>query len=109
MSNISAIVESIAAVELNIHTLSRQGSDRLDFHDCSVWSIRSALETAYRAGAKAEHRRLRKAIRTLIASADTLIAAIDGTTGQFEPEVSALSTATTAAERAITTRQRRPT
>ena len=42
-----------------------------------------------------------KALKTLIQKADDLIAAIDGTTGQFEAEVSALSEATSAAEKVI--------
>ncbi len=42
-----------------------------------------------------------KALKTLIEKADDLIAAIDGTTGQFEAEVSALSEATSAAEKAM--------
>jgi hypothetical protein len=42
-----------------------------------------------------------KALKVLIDKADGLIAAIDGTTGQFEAEVSALSSATSAAEKAI--------
>jgi hypothetical protein len=40
-------------------------------------------------------------LRTLIEKADDLIAAIDGTTDQFEVEVSALSSATSAAEKAM--------
>ena len=42
-----------------------------------------------------------KALKNLIEKADDLIAAIDGTTGQFEAEVSALSEATSAAEKAM--------
>jgi len=42
-----------------------------------------------------------KTLKTLIQKADDLIAAIDGTTGQFEAEVSALSEATSAAEKAM--------
>ena len=42
-----------------------------------------------------------KALKALIEKADGLIAAIDGTTGQFEAEVSALSEATSTAEKAI--------
>ncbi len=42
-----------------------------------------------------------KALKALIEKADGLIAAIDGTTGQFEAEVSALSEATSAAEKAM--------
>jgi len=42
-----------------------------------------------------------KALKALIGKADDLIAAIEGTTDQFEAEVSALSEATSAAEKAI--------
>ena len=45
-----AIVE-VAAQHLNLDTLDERGSDRLDFHDVSVGSIRAALEAAYTAGA----------------------------------------------------------
>ena len=40
-----------------------------------------------------------EAIDTLISKADDLISAIDGTTGQFEAEVAALSEAASAAEK----------
>jgi hypothetical protein len=42
-----------------------------------------------------------KALKALIEKTDDLIAAIDGTTGQFEAEVSALSEATSTAEKAM--------
>ena len=42
-----------------------------------------------------------KALTALVEKADNLIAAIEGTTGQFEAEVSALSEATSAAEKAM--------
>ncbi len=45
-----AIVE-VAARHLNLDTLDEGGSDRLDFHELSVGSIRDALEAAYAAGA----------------------------------------------------------
>ena len=44
---------------------------------------------------------LMETTKTLIEKADDMIAAIDGTTGQFEPEVAALSTATSAAEKVL--------
>ena len=31
-------------------TLETRNSDSLDFHDCSVWGIKAALEEAFRAG-----------------------------------------------------------
>lgn len=45
-----AIVE-VALRHLGLNTLDERGSDRLDFHDLSVGSIRAALEAAYTAGA----------------------------------------------------------
>jgi hypothetical protein len=40
-------------------------------------------------------------IQTMIERADDLISAIDGATGQFEPEVAGLSAAASAAEKVI--------
>jgi hypothetical protein len=45
-------IAEIAARVLGISTLATQKSDRLDFHDLAVWSIREALEAAYEAGRK---------------------------------------------------------
>lgn len=36
-----------------IDTLETQRSDRLDFHDVAVWSLKAALEAAYQAGQQA--------------------------------------------------------
>jgi hypothetical protein len=38
---------------LDIETLETRKSDALDFHDLAVWTIRAALEAAYKAGAAA--------------------------------------------------------
>jgi hypothetical protein len=43
-------VREIARRHLKIDTLEVRGRDALDFHDCSVESIRAALEAAYTAG-----------------------------------------------------------
>jgi hypothetical protein len=40
----------IAKQHLFIETLDTQHSDQLDFHDVSVWGIKSALQAAYEAG-----------------------------------------------------------
>ncbi len=55
MSNPSQeqVIEQIALDHLFIQTLETQNSDRQDFHDVSVWAIKSALEAAYAAGALA--------------------------------------------------------
>ncbi len=46
-----ALLLEIATTHFHsIETLETQNSDRLDFHDVSVWSIRAALEAAFAAG-----------------------------------------------------------
>ena len=44
----------IAATILDLETLATRNSDRLDFHELSVWGIKAALEAAYAAGQKAK-------------------------------------------------------
>jgi hypothetical protein len=46
-------LEQIAKEHLFIETLETQNSDRLDFHDVSVWGVKAALEAAFEAGRKA--------------------------------------------------------
>lgn len=48
------IVEEIAKKHLFIDTLVSRNSDRLDFYDCGVASLRYALLAAYEAGLKAQ-------------------------------------------------------
>ena len=43
----------IARTALDIETLETQRSDRLDFHEVSVWGLKAALEAAYQAGQQA--------------------------------------------------------
>ena len=43
-------IAEIAAEELEIFTLESRGSDRLDFYDLSVITIKRALIAAYNAG-----------------------------------------------------------
>lgn len=43
----------IATKILDLETLDTRKSDRLDFHELSVWGIKKALEAAYAAGQKA--------------------------------------------------------
>ncbi|SUZ33858.1 hypothetical protein ROE7235_03633 [Roseibaca ekhonensis] len=45
-----ATLEDIAMQHLDIETLETQNSDRLDFHDVSVWSIKAALTESYERG-----------------------------------------------------------
>ena len=44
------ILLAIAKEHLFFETLETQYSDGLDFHDVSVWDVRSALEAAFEAG-----------------------------------------------------------
>jgi hypothetical protein len=46
-------LQKIALDHLFIETMETRHSDRLDFHDVSVWGIKSALEAAFEAGRKA--------------------------------------------------------
>lgn len=48
--DLNKLLEQIAKEHLFIETLETQHSDRLDFHDVSVWAVKSALEAAYAAG-----------------------------------------------------------
>ena len=57
MTNTSAnerdtALAGIAAQTMNIPTLDTPRSDRLDFYEVAVWSLREALERAYEAGRK---------------------------------------------------------
>ena len=44
------LVTAIAKKHLRIGTLKEQKSDRLDFHEVSVWELESALKEALRTG-----------------------------------------------------------
>lgn len=52
-NKLDALFTQIAQRHLNVDSLQTRNSDRLDFHDVSVWGIRSALEAAFEAGAQA--------------------------------------------------------
>ena len=43
-------LQKIATDHLFIETLETRNSDRLDFHDVSVWAVKAALQAAYEAG-----------------------------------------------------------
>jgi hypothetical protein len=43
-------LSEIATKNLDLETLDTRNSDRLDFHEISVWQIKKALEAAYAAG-----------------------------------------------------------
>jgi hypothetical protein len=52
MTHIHTTLARIARAMLGIETLETRSSDRLDFHEVSVASLRAALEAAYHAGAE---------------------------------------------------------
>lgn len=52
MTYIHTTLTRIARAMLGIETLETRGSDRLDFHEVSVASLRAALDAAYHAGAE---------------------------------------------------------
>ena len=53
MTDVNKIIADIASQQLRIETLETRNSDSLDFHDVSVWGLRTALLCAYEAGRKA--------------------------------------------------------
>ena len=53
MSQIDPLLTRIALDHLFVDTLETRKSDRLDFHEVSVWAIKSALEAAFKAGVEA--------------------------------------------------------
>ncbi|TQE98690.1 MAG: hypothetical protein FKY71_12480 [Spiribacter salinus] len=55
-----ALLAAIAREHLNIETLETRKSDSLDFHDCAVWCIESALQAAFEAGREAERKQHKK-------------------------------------------------
>jgi len=57
MTEADQIVTDIAQRKLKIDTLETRNSDHLDFHDVSVWNLRSALLCAYEAGRTSENRK----------------------------------------------------
>ena len=95
------LLSEIAAKELRITTLERRGRDCFDFHDVSVWSVEEALHQAYSKGKEYSRRSCEIAIKQLIATADDLIDAIEGSTDQFEPEAKRLQKAVARAERLL--------
>ena len=51
--DLNKLLAQIAKEHLFIETLETQHNDRLDFHDVSVWAVKSAMEAAYAAGIEA--------------------------------------------------------
>ena len=50
MNHLEQLLTQIAQQHLDVETLETRRSDRLDFHDLAVWSLKAALEAAYQAG-----------------------------------------------------------
>ncbi len=50
MKSPNQLITDIASKHLNIPMLRTRKSDRLDFHDVSVWAVRSALKAAFDEG-----------------------------------------------------------
>ena len=46
-------MQQIALDHLFIETLETRNSDRMDFHEVSVWGVKSALMASYEAGRQA--------------------------------------------------------
>jgi hypothetical protein len=59
MKRLNRILTKIAVTHLNIPTLQPQRSDRLDFHEVSVWAVRAALNAVFDAGCATETTRLK--------------------------------------------------
>jgi hypothetical protein len=53
MNELDQLLTAIAREHLGITTLDPRNADSLDFHDVSVWDVKSALLHAYQAGVKA--------------------------------------------------------
>jgi hypothetical protein len=45
-----ALLSKIALEHCSVETLQTRRSDQLDFHEVSVWVLKSALQAAYEAG-----------------------------------------------------------
>ena len=50
---LETLLQQIALDHLFIETLETRNSDRMDFHEVSVWGVKSALMAAYEAGLQA--------------------------------------------------------
>lgn len=53
MSKLDTTLTAIAQEQLGIPTLVVRNSDSLDFHEVSVWGVKTALTAAYNAGVDA--------------------------------------------------------
>ena len=53
---LETLFQQIALDHLFIETLETRNSDRMDFHEVSVWGVKSARMAAYEAGRQAAKR-----------------------------------------------------
>ena len=51
--DLETLLQQIALDHLFIDNLETRNSDRMDFHEVSVWGVKSALMAAYEAGRQA--------------------------------------------------------
>ena len=58
---LETLFQQIALDHLFIETLETRNSDRLDFHEVSVWGVKEALIAAYQAGLAAGQKAAQKA------------------------------------------------
>lgn len=89
------LLTRIAGQHLGIPTLEERKSDRLDFHDLSVWGVRDALEAAYQAG----QRRTSSKLLAVLNRCATLLADYDEQEGEegdaYRDAMAAIAEATT--------------
>ena len=64
MKPIEQLLTQIARQHLDVETLETRRSDRLDFHDVAVWSLKAALAAAYQAGVEQGRRQAAKSDQT---------------------------------------------
>jgi hypothetical protein len=53
VKTLDQLFQQIALNHLFVDTLETRNSDRLDFHEVSVWGIKTALQAAFDAGIQA--------------------------------------------------------
>ena len=56
MTHVDKQLSEIARQHMRIGTLEARHSDGLDFHEVSVWGVKSALHAAYDLGRKASRK-----------------------------------------------------
>jgi len=85
MKQLDQILTAIASDRLSIDTLKTRHSDRLDFHNVAVWSVRDALAAAYQAGHEQASRDLARLRDAAPAMRDAMLYAAQELAG-FKPD-----------------------